>query len=110
MNRMQNQLKNRLEHNGIGVLNINLYDLTIKILKDRNIRKTGSISPSLSGTWTRAASMNRLRRPKLKSIDRVKAIHEAQLLSHMKLAQVDHDFLINFNVEVLKNGIKSFVL
>lgn len=37
MNRMQNQLKNRLEHQGIGVLNINLYDLAISILKDRGI-------------------------------------------------------------------------
>ena len=46
----------------------------------------------------------------LKSIDRLNAIHEAQLLSYMKLAKVDHGFLINFNVEVLKNGIKSFVL
>ena len=46
----------------------------------------------------------------LKSIDRLKAIHEAQLLSVMKLAQVNHGFLMNFNVEVLKHGIKSFVL
>lgn len=37
MNRMQNQLKNRLEHQGIGVLNINLYDLAINLLKDRGI-------------------------------------------------------------------------
>ena len=48
--------------------------------------------------------------PQLKSIDRLKAIHYAQLLSVMKLAQVNHGFLINFNVEVLKHGIKSFVL
>jgi hypothetical protein len=33
----------------------------------------------------------------LKFINRLKAIHEAQLLSYMKLAQVDHCFLINFN-------------
>jgi GxxExxY protein len=46
----------------------------------------------------------------LKSSNRLKAIHEAQLLSYMKLAQVDHGFLINFNVDVLKHGIKSFVL
>jgi GxxExxY protein len=46
----------------------------------------------------------------LKSIDRLKSIHEAQLLSYMKLARVNHGFLINFNVEILKHGIKSFVL
>ncbi|EFK09189.1 conserved hypothetical protein [delta proteobacterium NaphS2] len=46
----------------------------------------------------------------LKSVDRLKRIHEAQLLSYMKLAGVEHGFLINFNVEVLKQGLKSFVL
>jgi hypothetical protein len=40
----------------------------------------------------------------LKSIDRLKSIHEAQLLSYMKLAKVNHGFLINFNVEILKHG------
>lgn len=46
----------------------------------------------------------------LKSVDHLKAIHEAQLLSYMKLAEIEHGFLINFNVEVLKQGLKSFVL
>jgi len=46
----------------------------------------------------------------LKSVERLKAIHEAQLLSYMKLAGVERGFLINFNVAVLKQGLKSFVL
>ncbi|MBT3368682.1 MAG: hypothetical protein HN416_16155 [Nitrospina sp.] len=34
----------------------------------------------------------------------------AQLLTYMKLTQIKQGFLINFNVEVLKNGLKSFIL
>ncbi len=46
----------------------------------------------------------------LKSVDRVLPIHEAQLLSYMKLANVQVGLLINFNVPVLKEGIKRMVL
>jgi len=46
----------------------------------------------------------------LKSVERLKAIHEAQILSYMKLANVKQGFLINFNVTLLKDGLKSFVL
>lgn len=34
----------------------------------------------------------------------------AQILSHMRLAQKRLGFLINFNVPLMKNGIKRFVL
>jgi GxxExxY protein len=46
----------------------------------------------------------------LKSIEEVLGIHEAQLLTYMKLAKIQVGLLINFNVEVLKNGIKRFML
>ena len=46
----------------------------------------------------------------LKSVEHLTNIHEAQLLTYMKLAQVRTGLLINFNVTVLKNGIKRFVL
>jgi GxxExxY protein len=45
----------------------------------------------------------------LKSVDKTIPIHEAQLLSYLKLADLWLGFLINFNVEVLKNGIKRMV-
>ncbi len=45
----------------------------------------------------------------LKSVEKLKAIHEAQILSYMKLANVKQGFLINFNVTLLKDGLKSFV-
>jgi GxxExxY protein len=46
----------------------------------------------------------------LKSVEEVKGIHEAQLLTYMKLAGVKTGLLINFNVTRLKDGIKRFVL
>ena len=45
----------------------------------------------------------------LKSVDEIKGIYEAQLLTYMKLADKHTGLLINFNVEVLKDGIKRFV-
>ena len=46
----------------------------------------------------------------LKSVEELKGIHKAQLLTYMKLADIRQGFLINFNVRRLKDGLKSFVL
>jgi GxxExxY protein len=46
----------------------------------------------------------------LKSVDELRGIHEAQILTYMKLANIKQGFLINFNVMLLKQGLKSFVL
>jgi len=46
----------------------------------------------------------------LKSVDKVLPIHEAQLLTYMKLAGVPIGLLVNFNVKLLKSGIKRMVL
>ena len=45
----------------------------------------------------------------LKSIDKLIPIHEAQLLTHLKLSGVKVGLLINFNVLHLKDGIKRMV-
>ena len=46
----------------------------------------------------------------LKCVEHIKEIHEAQLLTYMKLAGVRTGLLINFNVRKLIDGIKRFVL
>jgi len=46
----------------------------------------------------------------LKSVDHIDRIHEAQLMTYMKLAEVKVGLLINFNVRRLREGIKRFVL
>jgi GxxExxY protein len=46
----------------------------------------------------------------LKAVAAVEPIHEAQLLTYLKLAKVKTGLLINFNVPLLKDGLKRFVL
>jgi GxxExxY protein len=46
----------------------------------------------------------------LKSAEAILPIHEAQLLTYMKLASISTGLLINFNVRLLRDGIKRFVL
>ena len=45
----------------------------------------------------------------LKSVEKLRGIHEAQLLTYMKLSGVKTGLLMNFNVTKLKDGIKRFV-
>ena len=45
----------------------------------------------------------------LKSIDRLLGIHDAQLLTYLRLSGVRVGLLINFNVNSLKNGIRRLV-
>jgi GxxExxY protein len=44
-----------------------------------------------------------------KSVDTFAPIHEAQLLSYLKLSGIKVGLLINFNVKYLKNGIRRIV-
>ncbi|MDH5370341.1 MAG: GxxExxY protein [Gammaproteobacteria bacterium] len=45
----------------------------------------------------------------LKAVDKIHPIHEAQLLSYLKLANKKVGLLINFNVSRLKYGIKRII-
>jgi GxxExxY protein len=45
----------------------------------------------------------------LKSIDSILPVHEAQLISYLKLADKRMGFLINFNVPLIKTGFRRFV-
>jgi len=44
----------------------------------------------------------------LKSIDELAPVHEAQILTYMKFANKKIGLLINFNVALLKDGIRRF--
>ena len=46
----------------------------------------------------------------LKAVERVIPVHEAQLLTYMKLTGIRVGLLINFNVPVLKDGVYRRVL
>jgi GxxExxY protein len=45
----------------------------------------------------------------LKSVNKTESIYEAQLLTYLKLADLKLGILINFNVPILKEGIKRIV-
>lgn len=46
----------------------------------------------------------------LKAVDSIHPVHEAQLLTYLRLTGCKVGLLINFNVNLLKNGIKRMVL
>jgi len=46
----------------------------------------------------------------LKAVAQLEVIHEAQLLTYMKLTKCRVGLLINFNVSTLKQGLKRMVL
>jgi GxxExxY protein len=46
----------------------------------------------------------------LKSVESLMPIHEAQLLTYLKLSGIRLGLLINFNVPLLKDGIKRRIL
>ncbi len=46
----------------------------------------------------------------LKTIEKILPIHEAQLLTYLKLGRLRTGLLLNFNTPVLKDGIRRLVL
>jgi len=46
----------------------------------------------------------------LKSVDSLQPIHEAQLLTYLKLTGLKVGLLINFNVPVLRDGIRRLII
>ena len=45
----------------------------------------------------------------VKAVEQVNAVWDAQIISHLKLTNKDLGFLINFNVPLIKSGIKRFI-
>ncbi len=46
----------------------------------------------------------------LKAVDKLARVHEAQVLTYLKLTHCKLGLLINFNVPLLKDGIRRLVL
>ena len=44
----------------------------------------------------------------VKSVERMQPVFEAQILSYMKLAKLRLGYLINFNVPLIRDGIKRY--
>jgi GxxExxY protein len=46
----------------------------------------------------------------LKVVERITPVHEAQMLSYLRLSRCRVGLLFNFNVKLLKDGIRRFVM
>ncbi len=46
----------------------------------------------------------------IKAVDLINPIWKAQILSHLKLTKLRLGFLINFNVPLIKDGIKRYIM
>ena len=46
----------------------------------------------------------------LKSVDKLNPIHDAQIITYLKLSGISTGLLLNFNQRVLKDGIRRFVI
>ncbi len=46
----------------------------------------------------------------LKAIEEILPIHEAQILTYLKLSKIRTGLLMNFNAKLLKDGIRRFVI
>ncbi len=46
----------------------------------------------------------------VKAVERLSGLHEAQLLTYLRLSGLRIGFLMNFNVVLFKNGLKRLVL
>jgi len=46
----------------------------------------------------------------VKSVEALSRLHDAQLITYLKLSKSRLGYLINFNTELFKNGLKRFVL
>jgi len=53
--------------------------------------------------------VNNLVIAELKAIETVNSVWEAQIISHLKLTKKNLGFLINFNVTLIKDGIRRFI-
>ncbi|MBK8904923.1 MAG: GxxExxY protein [Anaerolineaceae bacterium] len=46
----------------------------------------------------------------LKAVDNILPVHEAQVLSYLKLSQLKVGLLLNFHVKMMKDGVRRFAL
>lgn len=46
----------------------------------------------------------------LKSVEKIIPLHQAQILTYMRLSRIGTGLLINFNSKMFKDGIRRFVL
>ena len=46
----------------------------------------------------------------IKVVEKITSVHEAQVLSYLKLSRCKVGLLLNFNVKLLKDGVRCFIM
>jgi GxxExxY protein len=46
----------------------------------------------------------------IKSIENILPVHEAQILTYLRLSRCHIGLVLNFNTKLLKNGLRRFIL
>jgi GxxExxY protein len=46
----------------------------------------------------------------VKAVERLSPVHEAQLISYLRLANIPVGLLVNFHVEILRHGLRRLTL
>ena len=67
------------------------------------------------GTWLECGYrldfvVDKLVNVELKSVSTFNPVHEAQVITYLKLSKLKHGMLLNFNVRLMRDGIKRIVL
>jgi GxxExxY protein len=101
---------------GPGLLESVYEECLLKELKLRNIQATNQVELPLIYKGKKLKKEFRIDVLveneiiiELKTVDNILPVHEAQIISYLKLADKRLGFLINFNVSLLKQGFKRFV-
>ena len=98
---------------GLGLLE-SVYEIClIKVLKEKGLVVENQIkvpihfrNEGLDKNFILDILVNKVVILEIKSIEKISPIHEAQLVTYLKLSGKKLGLLINFNEELLKNGIR----
>ncbi len=98
---------------GLGLLE-SVYEIClIKVLKEKGLVVENQIkvpihfrNEVLDKNFILDILVNKVVILEIKSIEKISPIHEAQLVTYLKLSGKKLGLLINFNEELLKNGIR----
>ncbi len=65
---------------------------------------------SQRNTMDRLELENRISERIIKCVESILPVHQAQLLTYLKLTELKLGLILNFNTDLMKNGIKRMAL
>lgn len=103
-------------HLGPGLLESSYEECMLFELKDRGLSVDRQLElpieykgRQLNATYRIDLLVNQEVMLELKSVQQIEPIHEAQLPTYLKLAKIRYGLLLNFNVPIMKHGIRRLI-